>query len=34
LTGCGCFGVVAVIVALLYFMIRGSTDAGEPIDQG
>jgi hypothetical protein len=33
-TGCGCLGVVAVIAALLFFLIRGSTDAGEPIDQG
>jgi len=33
LTGCGCIGVVAAIVALLFFIIRGSTDAGEPIEQ-
>jgi hypothetical protein len=32
-TGCGCLGVIGLIVVLLYAMIRGSTDTGEPIEQ-
>jgi len=32
-TGCGCLGVVAALVALLVIFIRGSFDSGEPIEQ-
>jgi hypothetical protein len=32
-TGCGCLAVIAAIVALLVIFIRGSFDAGEPIEQ-
>ena len=32
MTGCGCLVLVAGIVALLVIFIRGSFDAGEPID--
>ena len=32
MTGCGCLLLIAVIVALIVFMIFGSTDAGEPIE--
>jgi hypothetical protein len=32
-TGCGCLAVIAAIVALLVLFIRGSFDAGEPIEQ-
>jgi hypothetical protein len=31
-TGCGCLVLVAGIVALLVIFVRGSFDAGEPID--
>jgi hypothetical protein len=31
-TGCGCLVVIGAIVALLWIFIRGSFDAGEPID--
>jgi hypothetical protein len=31
-TGCGCLAVIAGVVALLVVFIRGSFDAGEPID--
>jgi hypothetical protein len=31
-TGCGCLGLIALIVGLLVVFIRGSFDAGEPID--
>jgi hypothetical protein len=31
-TGCGCLVVIAGVVALLVIFIRGSFDAGEPID--
>jgi hypothetical protein len=31
-TGCGCLVLIAGIVALLVIFIRGSFDAGEPID--
>jgi len=31
-TGCGCLVLVAAIVALLVVFVRGSFDAGEPID--
>jgi hypothetical protein len=31
-TGCGCLAVVAGVVALLVIFVRGSFDAGEPID--
>lgn len=33
MTGCGCLAVIAAIVALLVLFIRGSFDAGEPIEQ-
>lgn len=33
MTGCGCLIVVAGIIALLVVFIRGSFDAGEPIEQ-
>ncbi len=33
MTGCGCLTLVAMLVALLVFFIRGSTDAGEPFEQ-
>jgi len=32
-TGCGCLAVVAALAALLVIFIRGSFDAGEPIEQ-
>jgi hypothetical protein len=32
-TGCGCLVVIAGIIALLVIFIRGSFDAGEPIEQ-
>ncbi len=32
ITGCGCLILVALIVGLIFFLIFGSTDAGEPID--
>jgi hypothetical protein len=31
-TGCGCLVLVAGVVALLVIFVRGSFDAGEPID--
>jgi len=31
-TGCGCLVLVAGVVALLVVFVRGSFDAGEPID--
>jgi hypothetical protein len=31
-TGCGCLVLVAGIVALLVIFLRGSFDAGEPIE--
>jgi hypothetical protein len=31
-TGCGCLALIAGIVALLIIFVRGSFDAGEPID--
>jgi hypothetical protein len=31
-TGCGCLVLLAGIVALLVVFVRGSFDAGEPID--
>jgi uncharacterized membrane protein YqjE len=31
-TGCGCLVLLAGIVALLVIFVRGSFDAGEPID--
>ena len=33
MTGCGCLAVVAALAALLVIFIRGSFDAGEPIEQ-
>ena len=33
MTGCGCLLVVVALVALLWIFIRGSFDAGEPIEQ-
>ncbi len=33
MTGCGCALLVALVVALLSFMILGSTDPGEPVEQ-
>jgi len=32
-TGCGCIAVVAALAALLVIFVRGSFDAGEPIEQ-
>ena len=32
MTGCGCLLLIAALVALIVFMIFGSTDAGEPIE--
>ena len=32
MTGCGCLVLIAGIVALLVIFVRGSFDAGEPID--
>jgi hypothetical protein len=31
-TGCGCLVLIAAIVGLLVIFVRGSFDAGEPID--
>lgn len=31
MTGCGCLFLVALLAALLYVFIAGSTDAGEPV---
>lgn len=33
MTGCGCLVLVAALVGLLAIFIRGSFDAGEPIEQ-
>jgi hypothetical protein len=33
LTGCGCLILVAIIIGLIAFMLFGSTDPGEPIEQ-
>jgi len=33
LTGCGCLLLVAILVGGILFMIFGSTDPGEPIEQ-
>jgi hypothetical protein len=32
-TGCGCLALLALLVALLVIFVRGSFDAGEPIEQ-
>ena len=32
MTGCGCLVLIAGIVALLVILVRGSFDAGEPIE--
>ena len=32
MTGCGCLVLIAGLVALLVIFVRGSFDAGEPID--
>ena len=32
MTGCGCLVLIAAVVALLVVFVRGSFDAGEPID--
>jgi hypothetical protein len=32
-TGCGCLLLVAALAGLLYVLIAGSTDPGEPIEQ-
>jgi hypothetical protein len=32
-TGCGCLILIAILVGGIVFMIFGSTDPGEPIDQ-
>lgn len=32
MTGCGCLMVVAMLGGLLYVLIRGSTDSGEPVE--
>jgi hypothetical protein len=31
-TGCGCVALILGVVALLVIFVRGSFDAGEPID--
>lgn len=33
MTGCGCLLLVGVIVGLIVFMLFGSTDPGEPVEQ-
>jgi len=33
MTGCGCLILVAILVGGIAFMIFGSTDPGEPIQQ-
>ncbi|HUG56201.1 MAG TPA: hypothetical protein VMJ92_03910 [Candidatus Limnocylindrales bacterium] len=33
MTGCGCLLLVAILGGLLYVVVAGSTDAGEPIEQ-
>lgn len=33
MTGCGCLLLVGVIVGLIAFMLFGSTDPGEPVEQ-
>lgn len=33
MTGCGCVLLIATLVALIVFLIFGSTDPGEPIEQ-
>jgi hypothetical protein len=32
MTGCGCLVLIAGIVALIVILVRGSFDAGEPIE--
>lgn len=32
MTGCGCAGVIALIGAFLFFLIRGSFDSGDPVE--
>lgn len=31
MTGCGCLLLVAALIAVLYVLFFGSTDAGEPV---
>lgn len=33
MTGCGCLLLVGALIALLYVVLFGSTDSGEPIEQ-
>jgi hypothetical protein len=33
MTGCGCLMLIALLVGGIVFMIFGSTDPGEPIEQ-
>jgi hypothetical protein len=33
LTGCGCLLLVSILVGGIVFMIFGSTDPGEPVEQ-
>lgn len=33
MTGCGCLLLVATLAVMLYVLLFGSTDAGEPIEQ-
>jgi hypothetical protein len=33
LTGCGCLILVGILIGGIVFMIFGSTDPGEPIEQ-
>lgn len=33
MTGCGCLLLVGAIVGLIVFMLFGSTDPGEPVEQ-
>ena len=32
MTGCGCLLLIALLVGLIFFMMFGSTDTGEPIE--
>ena len=33
MTGCGCLILIAVLIGGIVFMVFGSTDPGEPIEQ-
>jgi hypothetical protein len=32
MTGCGCLALVVALIALLVIFVRGSFDAGEPVE--